>query len=333
MPTYYPINEEAARRAKEMNSHFDYKPGSATESYRRSVDEAAAVAEAQKARVSSMYHEKIDRLLDTYARKLAENLNHGYAIAARCPSVLIAGPANFPARKKEKQNQADEANMKRWQRIQGILDKIRSTGMGGISSDDSDVLPKLYEKLAGLEQIHAAMKAVNAYYRKHGTLDGCADMPSDIIEDLKTSMARDRRPNPKPFESYILSNSSASIRDVKVRIANLEALRDTQSLDGWTFLGGEVVMNQEENRVQILFDEKPDEDIRTDMKRAGFHWSPSQRAWQRMLNRNSINAAKQLTEKWIMPPEKEGIVKEYPFAKELSSGDGPAPSSYPQQSM
>ena len=67
MPTYYPINEEAARRAKEMNSHFDYKPGSATESYRRSVDEAAAVAGAQKARVSSMYHEKIDRLLDTYA--------------------------------------------------------------------------------------------------------------------------------------------------------------------------------------------------------------------------------------------------------------------------
>lgn len=34
MPTYYPINEEAARRAKEMNSFFDYKPGSAAESYR-----------------------------------------------------------------------------------------------------------------------------------------------------------------------------------------------------------------------------------------------------------------------------------------------------------
>lgn len=34
MPTYYPINEEAARRAKETNSFFDYKPGSAAESYR-----------------------------------------------------------------------------------------------------------------------------------------------------------------------------------------------------------------------------------------------------------------------------------------------------------
>jgi hypothetical protein len=27
MPTYYSIDETAARRAKEMNSHFGYKPG------------------------------------------------------------------------------------------------------------------------------------------------------------------------------------------------------------------------------------------------------------------------------------------------------------------
>ena len=96
MPTYYPIDETAARRAKEMNSHFGYEPGSATASYRQEVDKAAAIAEAQKARVDPMYHEKIDHLLDTYARRLAENLNQSYAIAIRCPSVLVAGPANFP---------------------------------------------------------------------------------------------------------------------------------------------------------------------------------------------------------------------------------------------
>ena len=62
--TYYPINEDAARRAKNMNSFSDYKEGSATASYRKAVDEAAALAERQKARVDPMYHEKIDRLLD-----------------------------------------------------------------------------------------------------------------------------------------------------------------------------------------------------------------------------------------------------------------------------
>ena len=43
--TYYPINEDAARRAKNMNSFSDYKEGSATASYRKAVDEAASLAE------------------------------------------------------------------------------------------------------------------------------------------------------------------------------------------------------------------------------------------------------------------------------------------------
>ncbi len=45
---YYSINEGAARRAKEMNSFSDYKPGSATAEYRHYVDEAFALAQEQK---------------------------------------------------------------------------------------------------------------------------------------------------------------------------------------------------------------------------------------------------------------------------------------------
>ena len=119
---YYPINEGAARRAKEMNSFSDYKEGSATAEYRAMVDKAAAIAEKQKSRVDPMYHEKIDHLLDTYARKLAENMNQGFAIDARVPSVLIAGPSNFPVGKKEKQNRARDSNMEEWRHIQGLLD-------------------------------------------------------------------------------------------------------------------------------------------------------------------------------------------------------------------
>ncbi len=38
--------------------------------------------------------------------------------------------------------------MREWQAIQGLLDKIRSTGMGGIRQDDPQAIPKL-EKEAG----------------------------------------------------------------------------------------------------------------------------------------------------------------------------------------
>ena len=137
-PMYYAISETTARQAKRMNSFSDYVEGSATAGYRVEVDRAAYLAYRQKRRIDPMYHDRVDSLLSTYARKLAENLNAYYSIQTRCPSILIAGGSNFPVAKKEKQNRAADRNMQEWKDIQGILDKIRSTGKGGISSDDPD---------------------------------------------------------------------------------------------------------------------------------------------------------------------------------------------------
>lgn len=110
MPKYYEISEAAAKRAKDMNSFSDYAPGSATAGYQQMVDEAYALAEKQKAQVDPMYHDKIDAIVDRYARRLAENLNERNAIDARVPSILITGGGNFPVAKKAKQNAARDRN-------------------------------------------------------------------------------------------------------------------------------------------------------------------------------------------------------------------------------
>lgn len=209
---YYPIDEALARRAKTMISFSDYVEGSATAEYRRAVDEAARLAEQQKRKVDLIHHDRIDQLLDTYARRLAENINQSNAITARVPSILIAGGSNFPVRKKEKQSWADDAAMAEWRQIQGLLDKIRGTGRGGISADDPEAVRKLKLKLAGLEQDQEKMKAVNAYYRRHKTLEGCHKLSAEEVEKLKASMARNWRADPKPYESYALTNNSAVIR-------------------------------------------------------------------------------------------------------------------------
>ena len=287
---YYAINESAARHAKEANSFDDYKPGSATAEYRQYVDEAVALAERQKKRVDPQYHEKIDYLLDLYCRKLAENMNHRFAIDTRVPSVLIAGPANFPVRQKEKQNAARDSNMEEWQHIRGLLDKIRSTGMGGISADDPQAVKKLQDKLEKLEQLQETMKSVNAYYRKHKTLDGCPHLSAETIEKLKAGMAGSWRTEPKPFESYELSNNNQEIHRLKDRIQALTR-RAELGYVGWEFDGGHVEANQTDNRLQIFFDEKPDADTRETLKGNGFRWSPKAGAWQRQLNDNAIYAA------------------------------------------
>ena len=326
--TYYPINENAARRAKEAISFSDYKPGSATAEYRHYVDEAAEIAARQKKRVDPSFHEKIDGLLDAYARKLAANMNKGYEITARVPSIMIAGGSNFPVRKKEKQNAAADKNMEEYREIQGLLDKIRSTGMGGISADDPNAVSKLESKLAKLEQAQETMKAVNAYYRKHKTLDGCPHLSPEQIEKLKMSMSGSYRANPKPFESYQLSNNNAEIRRLKNRITALTRRKELGYV-GWEFDGGRVEANTADNRLQIFFDEKPDKEIREELKGNGFRYAPSTEAWQRQLNDNAIYAADCI--KCIQPLTGERPTELQKRARQEAAAEKAAAPEQPQE--
>ena len=252
MPKYYEISEAAAKRAKDMNSYSDYAPGSATAGYQQMVDEAYALAEKQKARVDPMHHDKIDALVDRYARRLAENLNERNAIDARVPSILITGGGNFPVAKKAKQNAARDRNYGEYAEIEKLLDKIRSTGRGGISADDDLAVEKLTKKLEGMESQQTMMKAVNAYYRKHKTLEGCPELTAEQVEKVKAAMSQDWRKDPVPFPSYLLTNNNANIRRVRQRI---EELSHKAEFVGWTFPGGEAKVNEAENRLQLIFEE------------------------------------------------------------------------------
>lgn len=292
--SYYTINEEAARRANDMNSFRDYKAGSATAEYRRMVDAATELAERQKQRVDPMYHEKIDRLLEICCRKLAENMNASYSIEARCPSILISGGGNFPVRKKEKQNAARDRNLEEWNYIQGLLDKIRSVGTGGISSDDPQAVEKLEAKLATLEKHQEMMKAANAAIRMKDPAKGDAKLAE--LGYTPEDIAKLRAPDfcgRIGYPAYELQNNNANIRRIRGRIAELKK-RTESTPEGWEFDGGRVVVNTAENRLQIIFDGKPNADVRTELKGEGFRWAPSQGAWQRQLTDNAMRAARRL---------------------------------------
>lgn len=290
---YYNISEEAARRAKEANSYDSYKTGSATAYYKADVDAAYQLAEDCKARVDPMYHGKIDYYADLYARKMAENINKRNEIDARCPSMLITGGGNFPTRKKEKQNAARDKNWAEYEEIQGILRKMQSVGHGGIMSDDENAVSKLEAKLENLEAAQTHMKAVNAWYRKHKTLDGCPELTQEQQMQLKAEMDRGWRVNGMPYQSWELSNNNANIHRIRDRIEKLRKEQERpateEAHEGYT-----LVENTEICRIQFLFDGKPDEQTRSILKSNGFRWAPSEKAWQRMLNDNGRFAAKQV---------------------------------------
>lgn len=157
-----------------------------------------------------------------------------------------------------------------------------------IFSDDPDAIKKLKEKLTSLEKNQQFMKAANQCLRKKdkaGFLQ--LEMGTEAMWEELT------QPNNFGFPHYKFANNSAEIRRVKDRITHLEKI---QALETKEIRIGDarIVMNVEANRVQILFDAIPSEEMRKKLKSNGFRWSPSQSAWQRHITNAAIYAAKEL---------------------------------------
>lgn len=293
---YYPIDEAAAKQANTMNSFSDYKAGSATADYKEMVDSAAALAEAKKRQTSPFYHSKIDSLLDSYSRRLANWINATNRNRASCPSILISGGSNFPTAKKKKQNAREEALMHEYDDIKGILGRIKAVGTGPVDLADPHAREILEGQLKDLEKQSADGKAINAYYRKHKTIIGCPVLSEKVAKKMQDAFEEIRQACPihdAPYPAYELTSIRGKIKRVQERLQQLEKLESIpQEESTIDFDGGQIVKNTEQNRLQILFDEKPDEDTRQALKSNGFRWSPRNGAWQRQLTDNAMRAAK-----------------------------------------
>ena len=293
---YYPIDETTARRSHEMMSMRDYTPDSATAEYRRMVDNAAALVERQKQRVSPFYHDKLDTLLDRYARRMAQWTNDHNRNGASCPSILICGGSNFPTRKKERQNAREDTLWREYEEIQGILDKIRSIGTGPVDLTDPHAREMLKDRVQRLQERLDRGKKMNAHYRKRKTLRGFPGLSDDEASALDKDIAEAPAFARTPYPDFELASLRNKIKAAQKRLADLDKLEAQQEQPAAeeAFPGGRIVHNAGENRLQILFDDIPDETIRSALKSHGFRWSPRNKAWQRQLTQNAEYDARRI---------------------------------------
>ena len=201
---------------------------------------------------------------------------------------MISGSANFPVKKKEKQNAASDRNHQEFQEIQKMLNRIRSIGNGKgiIKSGDADAVERLEKKLNGLKELQEKMKATNAYYRKNKTLDNCPVLTQEQIDSLKEKMQKDWHYEDKPFVTYQLSNNNAEIHRIEGRLKKLRAAKtegNTESENKYF----RTVENTEIMRLQLFFEGKPEPEVRDVLKKNGFRWSPKNSCWQIQLTDNA----------------------------------------------
>ena len=293
---YYPIDEGTARAAHDMMSFRDYQPGSATAEYRTLVDNAAALVERQKQAVSPYYHDKLDALLDRYARQMADWTNAYNRNGASCPSVMISGGSNFPVKKKLKQNAREDNLWQQRQAIDAILDKIKGVGTGPVDLTDPHAREILTDQLDAARQTLDYCKAGNAYFRKHKTLRGYGNLNDEQADRLTDPEDFGMRLYGKPYPDYELTSLRGKIKRLEARLAELDKLQATPTASR-EVNGVQVVENTTDNRLRLIFPDKPDEATRALLKSNGFRWSPRAGAWQRQLTNNARYAAREILSK------------------------------------
>ncbi|SPF51154.1 conserved hypothetical protein [Candidatus Desulfosporosinus infrequens] len=299
------INEQLAQRSKENMSFSDYKPGSATAEFNQEIANVTTLVESAKLRVSDEGKAKLDRFLASYTSRYAAWTNKRNANGAGHVSVMIAGPANYNMRAHEKYMSREGNLWKEYEEFRNPEYKISSIVAGDrvIKSNDVNAIEKLQEKIDGLEKMQELMKACNAIIRKKKLTD--EEKIAAMVEAGASEKAAKETLTPNfmgriGFASYSLSNNNATIRNAKQRISQLEkiAARGTQETviesDAEETNGIRIVDNVEAHRLQIFFNGKPSAEVRTQLKKNGFRWTPSISAWQSYRSESANRAAREI---------------------------------------
>ena len=206
---------------------------------------------------------------------------------------MITGPANFPTRRNEKANNAEDKawqDFRQWRlRYSKAVNRVHNLS----PEDDMDVAIKKVDRLIITQE---TMKSTNKIIRNKNITE---DEKLDLLIDLGINENRAKEllvPDCMGcigFASYALTNNNARIKATKDKIITMRKRIEVKAdFEPISFPGG--IINIETDRVTITHDEKPDRDIINKIKSRGFHWSRNYGCWSRKHTANALYDAKEI---------------------------------------
>lgn len=241
---------------------------------------------------------RIERLREKSEKMKAESVE-AFSNARKIQDNIPLGQPILVGHHSEKRSRQDrdkidasiKKSVEKQERAEYYDEKIKAAEKNTkISSDNPQAIELLEEKISKLKARQQRYKDMNKYYRKHKTMVGFEDLSDEKAKEINKRIDEDYSFNKKPAPSYILSNLNAMIKSTEKRLEQLKEL-DEMEYEEIEFDNCTVISNDETNRVEMHFGYKPDEDVRTLLKRKGFNWSRNNGCWQRLRNKNSLNIA------------------------------------------
>ena len=230
-----------------------------------------------------------DELQDEYEKRYIAKYSEWLHALSRTFSVMITGAGNFNNRRHEKMNRYEQSARERFEAwrdnvIKRVNRQRRLVGWAEVE--------RLQGKLDALTELQEKMKAVNKIVRNSKlseieqreeleALGLSARTINGVIAEPHYSFCK------KGFQAYQLSNNLAKIKATEEAIKRHTTMVTSVDKE-FTFDGGKVSVCGSEERIRIFFDDIPDTDVRAMLKKNGFKWSPTNKAWQRQLTPNAM---------------------------------------------
>ena len=277
-------------QAKTAWNGVSFSPEKRGESF---IKEAKRNLSELKEELGEYYNE--EKLISLYSDVLS--------VQSRCLSPMITGPANFPVARNEKTHNFLH---KKWENLEEYIERVRKAKRKNekkqATAEAGGELQQARTQLAEAEAGHKQALVFNKIIRKKGTYEEKkqimldANIPIWAIEDNHEFAQRHYN---KDFDSLYTVNSNARIKRLKQKVTDIESRENAESKEYTGILQDaeyKIIQNIEADRLQIICDGKPEEEIRTIFKKNGMRWSPKNQAWQRKLTQNAIWAIQRVFE-------------------------------------
>lgn len=257
------------------------------------LDQLAETPEQKSSLLAMMQDFKRDYLARTYEVLSA---------TGKTASSMVTGPARFPVAKNQKalaREQTKKEEFKAWhvRAVSAMRKKLISMRSPERAQDHAvEGLKRHFDRdIAEIQAIDAGTSPMDrtAFTRsiasKLKRLHESGHV--EVFGRLRDYVAERQRELPKPIlaPNNAVWSLSATPSEKQGKVEPESSPEEVGS-----FAGGRVINNREAERVQILFDAKPDAAMREKLKRAGWRWSPSNGAWQRQNTANAVASAREI---------------------------------------
>lgn len=304
-------NDIPSSMAYSAFANTSFSPDKRAKQYRKEyADHVNGVyAELAKLAKTPEQQEYLEEAMNRYREKYLSLTLAALNAHSRIASAFVVGPAKFPFSRNQKRIDAHEAHRAKIydfeNRVPAAIKK-RLLAMRPDEQKEAEALARLKRDILSDVQTVKAIDEGREHYNRalftasvKGKLERLARKGEialvtralEYIRELQADMQ-------KPF--FAARNSVWGLAEAAEKSAEKieESARTADNVEK-EYNGARIVTAPSDDRVRILFDEKPATEVIAALKRSAWKWSPKNKAWQRKLTQNAIACARQICDRYF----------------------------------